>query len=66
MESKKFTLNKEDLIKIGVGALVAIAGAATVYFSEVISQVDFGQWTPVAVAAASILINASRKFIEGE
>ena len=64
--SKKYSLNLEDLKRIGVGAGVAIAGAAIVYFADIIGQVDFGVWTPVVVAAASIIVNAARKFIEGE
>ena len=66
MESKKFSLNKEDFKKILVGALVAVAGALLTYLSEVVTQVDFGGYSPMVVAILSILINAGRKFITGK
>lgn len=65
MESKKYRLNKEDFQKILKGMAIAIGGAIVTYFAEIIGQVDFGTWTPVAVAIASILINAARKFLKG-
>jgi uncharacterized hydantoinase/oxoprolinase family protein len=63
MGSKKYSLNKEDLKRIGVGALVATAGALLTYGTEIIAVVDFGAWTPVAVMVFSILANVVRKFL---
>jgi hypothetical protein len=63
--SQKYTLGTEDLKKIGVGAGVAVGGALLVYLAEVIPQVDFGAYTPIAVAIAGILINAARKWLAG-
>lgn len=42
------------------GALIAMGGAATVYFSGI----DWGQYGPWAAAIAAILLNALRKIIE--
>lgn len=64
--SKKYTFNQEDLIKIGVGAIVALLGALLTYAAQVVGQVDFGSYTPVVVALSAILINAARKFVEGK
>ena len=64
--SKKYSLNKEDLMKIGVGALVALAGALLTYVSDVITEIDFGDMTPFVVALASILVNVGRKFLQGK
>lgn len=61
--SKKFSLNKADLQKIGTGALIAISGALLTYLTKVVADVDFGVYTPIAVAVFSILANAGRKFI---
>lgn len=66
MQSEKYTLNREDVQKIITGALIALGGALLTYLSQIITQVDFGVWTPTVVALASILINASKKFLEGK
>ena len=56
-------IDKEKLIKIGKGALIAGAGAVLTYLVEAIPQVDFGQYTPVVVAVFSVLVNAVRKVL---
>ena len=61
--SKKFQLNKIDLQKIGTGALVAIGGALLTYLTQTVANIDFGDFTPVAVALSSILVNVARKYI---
>lgn len=63
MASKAWSMDKEDWKKIGLGALVAIGGAALTWLSEVVGKVDFGGWTPVVVALASVLVNVGRKWI---
>jgi ABC-type antimicrobial peptide transport system permease subunit len=63
-QSGKYQLNKEDLTKLGVGALVAVGGALLTYLADTIPGVDFGVYTPVVVAIASILINSARKFLQ--
>lgn len=63
MESKRFTLNQEDLIKITTGAGLALGGALITYLVEIIPQIDLGVWTPVFVAFMSVAINAFRKFL---
>lgn len=63
-ESGRYQLNLEDLKSIGIGLLVAVGGAALTYIADVIPGVDFGVYTPVVVAIASILINAGRKFLQ--
>jgi hypothetical protein len=61
--SKKYNLNAEDAKSIGRGALIAVGGALIVYVAEVVPAVDFGAYTPVAVAIAGILLNAARKIL---
>ncbi len=65
MESKKYSLNKEELGKVGRGALIAIGGALVTYSAEIVVQIDFGTWTPIIVSISSILINAARKYLAG-
>lgn len=66
MVSKKYQLNKRDLLKIGNGALIALGGAILTYVASTVGNIDFGASTPIVVAVASILVNAGRKFLEGK
>lgn len=65
VNSSKYKLNKADAEKIIIGACIAMGGALLTYLTQVIGQVDFGAYTPIVVALASILINAARKFLQG-
>lgn len=64
--SKKFTLNSQDLKKVGIGAGVAMSGALLTYLTSVIGDIDFGTWTPIAVSVFSILANIARKWLAGQ
>lgn len=61
--SPKYTLNQEDFKKIYIGALMAISGALLTYVTQVIGQIDFGEYTPIVVAMWSIFVNITRKYI---
>lgn len=61
--SQRYTLNKEDLKKIGIGALMAILGALLTYVTETIGQVELGDYTPIVVAVWSIVANIARKYL---
>lgn len=63
--SKRYQLNSDDGKKILIGLVVAVAGAIVTYAADTIPNVDFGVWTPVAVAGFSVLINVLRKWIAG-
>lgn len=63
--SKKYHFSKDDVEKILLGAAIAVGGALLTYVAQVIGQIDFGPYTPIIVALASILINAARKFLQG-
>lgn len=62
MGSKPFSLDVNDLKKVGTGLLVAIAGAAATYLVEWGNGTDFGSATPLVVAALSVLANTVRKW----
>lgn len=64
--SQKYSLNAIDWKKIGIGAGVAVGGALATYAAQVFGSIDFGVYTPVAVAIFGILLNAARKFLQGE
>ena len=63
MGSQRYSLNAEDGKRILIGAGVAIGGALLTYGSEVVTQIDFGSWTPVVVAIWSVIVNVGRKWI---
>ena len=61
--SARFTLGPIDWTKIGKGLLIALAGAALTYVSEVLLEVDFGQLTAVVAAIWAVVVNIVRKWI---
>lgn len=65
-QSSKYSFNKQDGIKILKGAGIALGGALLTYLASIVGQVDFGVYTPVAVAVAGIIINAGQKFLAGQ
>ncbi|MEW6126721.1 MAG: hypothetical protein AB1757_06760 [Acidobacteriota bacterium] len=61
--SPRFTLNKQDAKKILKGAAIAAGGAIATYLLQELPNVNFGQYTPLIVALASVLLNALLKFL---
>lgn len=59
-----FRFTRENVIKIIKGAGIACGGALLTYFSQFISENDFGMYTPLVVAFWGILINAGREFLK--
>lgn len=60
--SYEYELKKEDMKKVGIGALMAVAGAIVTYALEIVPQIDFGSTTPIVVAIFSVLANLARKY----
>lgn len=64
-------INASKVIEIGNykkilwGAMIAIGGAVLTYASQYIAGADFGIYTPIITAAASIAINIIRKYLAG-
>lgn len=65
-QSQSFSLNKNDAKKIFKGALIAGGGALMTYLSSVVTQMDFGQLTPIVVSFWSIIVNVITKYIQNE
>lgn len=63
-QSKRFTLNKVDGMKIGKGALIAVLGALLTYISAVVTDIDFGTYTPLVVAFWGVFANTAWKFLK--
>jgi hypothetical protein len=64
--SKKYSLNKTDLISIAKGGCLAIGGVILSYLVELIPNVDFGANSELVAAVLAILLNFARKFLEGK
>jgi hypothetical protein len=62
-KSPAFKLNKEDLSKIGKGAVIAVLGALLTYGSDIVLNVDWGNKAAIVTAIWSILVNAGWKWI---
>ena len=52
--------------KVLKGLLIASAGAALTYLAQEIPNIDFGVYTPVAVAGFSALVNAAKVFLQSQ
>lgn len=64
-ENMKYTLGKEDLQKILKGLCIALAGSLLTYISSIITQIDFGTYTPLVVAFWSVISNTVVKILDG-
>lgn len=65
-KSKRFSLNKTELKSVAMGAGIAMASALVTYLLQMLPNVDFGEYTPMVVAIAGILLNTARKWLEGK
>lgn len=63
MASPRFKLDKADLTKVGVGAVIALLGALATYLETTVVDVDFGEFQVLAVAVNSVLVNVVRKLL---
>lgn len=61
--SPKYQLIWEDKKSVLIGAILMSLGTGAVYFIELISKMDFGDWTPVIAIVSTILINLLRKWL---
>jgi hypothetical protein len=66
MQSKTYSLNKEDGLKILRGAGYAMGGVLCTYILELLPFIDFGTYTMLVVGIMSTLLNAGVKFFKGE
>jgi len=57
---KSFHFGSVELHSLLKGLGVALAGALIVWIPTVLSGIDFGVWTPLAVSLASVFVNFLR------
>lgn len=63
--SKKYTLNKADLIKIAQALGFAMASALVAFLITIMEQIDFGEYV-FLVPIINVLLYSAKKFLEGE
>ncbi len=63
MNSPKYSINKQDLLKIARFGGVALFGAFLTYLSSVIPNINFGIWTPVITAVWGIILESGRRYV---
>jgi hypothetical protein len=61
-----YSFDKETIVKIGKGALIAGGGALAVYILQAVAGMDFGESTPIVVAVCGILINSVKEYVKGK
>jgi hypothetical protein len=59
-------LGKQDLLKIGKGALIAAEGAVLYYAGKQLINYNFGQYTVLVSALAAVLVNIGSKLLDGK
>jgi len=64
--SEKLKLNKQDGLKIAKGAGIAVGGALIVYLLNILPNVDFGEFTYMAIPIISVLLNSALKFFKNK
>lgn len=57
-------MTKEQYVKILKGAGIAAGGALLTYLAQVVSEVNFGQYTLLIAPFLSVLINAALKWVD--
>ena len=62
MSSPAFKFDTTDARKLGMGAVIAGAGAIMAYLGEWLTNQDFGQYGPVVGAIWAVVFNAFRKW----
>ena len=66
VNSKKYDLNKEDMIKVGKGGLIAVAGVILTYAIDLIPMIDWGKYELPAMIVMMMFVNLSQKLVQGK
>ena len=56
---------KQDLIALGKGLLITMAGSGLAYLSTFLSHQNFGIYTAIIVTVGALVINMLRKALDG-
>jgi hypothetical protein len=56
---------KQDLLSLGKGLLIALAGTAITYLYAYITKQNLGVYTPIIMTLAPVIVNILRKSLDG-
>ena len=62
--SPKYTLNKEDLQKIGSALLFSVLSAGVAFLIALVPEIDFGQAAPF-IPLINVILYSAKKYLEG-
>lgn len=62
----KYKFDSVTLKKIGKSAGLLLLGAVATVLQEQVPNIDFGSWSPVALAVNTWVINTIGEFIKGQ
>ena len=62
-KSPRFDIDKIGLKKCGKGFVIALGGLVLTYLEQALPFVNFGEYTPIAYAVNSAVVNFGRKFL---
>ena len=65
-DSKKYKLNKKDMMKVGKGGLIAMGGCLLAWAIDMIPMIDFGDYQLLAQIVGMMLVNLSQKYYQGK
>jgi len=67
MAQIKNSFDKETIIKILKGALIAGTGTAALYILDALGKIDFGSAvTPIVAALIPVIVNTIKEWMRGE
>lgn len=55
-------MDKTDWGKVRKGAYISLSGATAIFITQSIIEIDWGKWSPYAVAFASVIANLLNRF----
>lgn len=64
--SKKYSLNKQDLLKIATTVIIYLVGAGLVFLAEQLKLVDFGKFDSFATIGILALSYIGKLFVQGK
>lgn len=65
-QSETFSLNKTDILKIGKGLGIAVAGTILTYLATIIPNLNLGDYTLFLMPIFSAGVNALLKLVKGK
>ena len=63
VESKKFKLNKKDMLKLAKSFGLGVGGFVIAFLLDAMTAIDWGTYTPIVYSLSPVLANLLRTWI---